>query len=93
MSARERDAALSAGVLAFAVLEWVKQRYDLPPIDLIEPVIGCVEHEPARDPDGNADRAPVEFDGKTLANHWTLLLATRGLRRLATLASTRSSFE
>lgn len=74
MSARERDAALSAGVLAFAVLEWVKQRYDLPPIDLID-----LSHE--RDPSKAA---------RLLRQHWAIgekpisnmikLLETKGVR-------------
>src|SRR6476659_4768753 len=40
-----------------------------PPVDWFEPGIGCVEHEPARHADGDADRAAVEFDCKTLVNH------------------------
>ena len=34
MTARERDAALSAGILAFEFLDWVKGRFDLPVPDL-----------------------------------------------------------
>ena len=74
MSARERDAALSAGVLAFAVLEWVKQRYDLPHIDLID-----LSHE--REPSKAA---------RLLRQHWGIgenpisnmikLLETKGVR-------------
>jgi Zn-dependent peptidase ImmA (M78 family)/plasmid maintenance system antidote protein VapI len=37
MTARERDAALAAGSLAFEVTDWVKARFNLPLPDLIEP--------------------------------------------------------
>jgi Zn-dependent peptidase ImmA (M78 family)/DNA-binding XRE family transcriptional regulator len=36
MSARERDAALAAGALAFLVSEWVERRFDLPAPALID---------------------------------------------------------
>ena len=36
MSAKERDAALAAGSLAFLLSDWVEQRFDLPEVDLIE---------------------------------------------------------
>jgi Zn-dependent peptidase ImmA (M78 family)/DNA-binding XRE family transcriptional regulator len=36
MSARERDAALAAGALAFLLSDWVNRRFDLPASDLID---------------------------------------------------------
>jgi Zn-dependent peptidase ImmA (M78 family)/DNA-binding XRE family transcriptional regulator len=36
MSAKERDAALAAGSLAFLLSDWVEQRFDLPKVDLID---------------------------------------------------------
>lgn len=43
MSARERDAALAAGSLAFAVADWVNERFNLPRPDILD-----LSHE--RDP-------------------------------------------
>src|SRR5579884_1351820 len=40
-----------------------------PPVHLAEPIVGGEEHESARHPDGDADRAPVELDGETLIDH------------------------
>jgi Zn-dependent peptidase ImmA (M78 family)/DNA-binding XRE family transcriptional regulator len=36
MAAKERDAALAAGALAFIFSDWVNQRFDLPPSDLLD---------------------------------------------------------
>jgi Zn-dependent peptidase ImmA (M78 family)/DNA-binding XRE family transcriptional regulator len=36
MSAKERDAALAAGSLAFLLSDWVEQRFNLPQVDLID---------------------------------------------------------
>lgn len=36
LAARERDAALAAGALAFAVDDWVRQRFELPATDLLD---------------------------------------------------------
>ena len=36
MTARERDAALSSGSLAYEISDWVDCRYDLPTADLLE---------------------------------------------------------
>ncbi len=36
MSAKERDAALSAGGMAFLVSDWVAERFNLPEIDLLD---------------------------------------------------------
>jgi Zn-dependent peptidase ImmA (M78 family)/DNA-binding XRE family transcriptional regulator len=36
ISAKERDAALSAGALAFIFSDWINQRFDLPPADLLD---------------------------------------------------------
>lgn len=36
MSAKERDAALAAGALAFIFADWVEERYNLPAIDIVE---------------------------------------------------------
>jgi hypothetical protein len=39
------------------------------PVDFLEPIVGGVKNEPARDPNGDADGAPVELDCETLRNH------------------------
>jgi Zn-dependent peptidase ImmA (M78 family)/DNA-binding XRE family transcriptional regulator len=36
MSAKERDAALAAGSLAFLLSDWVERQFDLPAVDLID---------------------------------------------------------
>jgi len=36
ISAKERDAALAAGTLAYIVSDWVEQRFDLPKPDLLD---------------------------------------------------------
>ena len=36
MSARERDAALAAGALAFMFSDWVDERFNLPALDIVE---------------------------------------------------------
>lgn len=56
MTAKERDAALSAGTLAFMLSDWVDARFNLPPIDLLD-----LGHE--SDPGGAA---------VTLRQHWGL---------------------
>src|SRR3546814_9447087 len=36
MSARERDAALAAGSLAYEVIDWVSERFTLPKADILD---------------------------------------------------------
>jgi transcriptional regulator with XRE-family HTH domain len=36
ISAKERDAALAAGSLAFTLSDWIEQRFDLPHVDVID---------------------------------------------------------
>ena len=74
MTARERDAALSAGSLAYELADWVRGRFNLPSADLID-----LSHE--RDPAGAA---------RTLRQYWAIgekpignmikLLETKGIR-------------
>ncbi|MND84871.1 helix-turn-helix protein [compost metagenome] len=56
MTARERDAALSAGSLAFEVVDWLNRNYQLPIQDLL---------------DFEQDRDPVSA-ARTLRQHWGL---------------------
>jgi Zn-dependent peptidase ImmA (M78 family)/transcriptional regulator with XRE-family HTH domain len=56
MTAKERDASLSSGSLAFMVSDWVSERFHLPELDL--PNLGC-----ETDPSGTA---------RSLRQHWGL---------------------
>lgn len=38
-------------------------------VDFVETVVGCIEHEAAGDPNGDADRSAIELDCKSLRNH------------------------
>ena len=56
MTARERDAALSAGSLAFEIADWMNKKYDLPETDLLD-----LGHE--QNPDSAA---------RILRQYWTI---------------------
>lgn len=74
MSARERDAALSAGIIAFELLDWVKGRFDLPEPDLID-----LGHE--RDPAKAARLVRQHWAmGEKPIGHMIKLLETKGIR-------------
>jgi Zn-dependent peptidase ImmA (M78 family)/DNA-binding XRE family transcriptional regulator len=74
MTARERDAAVAAGSLAYLVCDWVNARYQLPDAELLD-----LEHAP--EPAAAA---------RALRNHWSMgekpvgnmikLLETKGVR-------------
>src|SRR5690349_18235245 len=85
LSARDM-AAPSAGLLFQRTLDRAGAAEQLP-VHRVEPVVGCVEHESARHADGNADRAPVELDGKTLGNHLDSWLPAGGARVRACAAA------
>jgi Zn-dependent peptidase ImmA (M78 family) len=74
MSARERDAALSAGSLAFEVCDWVKSRFNLPEPDILD-----LGHE--RDP-MSAARMLRQYwlIGEKPIGHMIKLLETKGVR-------------
>ena len=84
MSARERDAALSAGALAYMLSDWISARFNLPTADLID---ASQERDPAR-----AARA--------LREHWSLgeqpvgdmirLLEAKGVRVFSLVENTRN---
>ncbi|MBB3144958.1 Zn-dependent peptidase ImmA (M78 family)/DNA-binding XRE family transcriptional regulator [Phyllobacterium trifolii] len=84
MTARERDAALSAGSLAYEVADWLNDRYQLPVPDLID-----LSHE--RSPSSAA---------RTLRQHWTIgekpignmikLLESKGIRVFSLAESTKN---
>lgn len=84
MSARERDAALAAGSLAFEVSDWVRARFNLPEADLLD-----LSHE--RDPATAA---------RTLRQHWGIgdrpiahmvkLLESKGVRVFSLAENTKN---
>ena len=84
MTARERDAALAAGSLAYEMTDWVRARFNLPLADLLD-----LSHE--RDPAGAA---------RTLRQYWAIgekpignmikLLETKGIRVFSLSENTRN---
>jgi Zn-dependent peptidase ImmA (M78 family) len=74
MTAAERDAALSAGVIAFELLDWVKSRFELPSPDL--PNLGDV-----RDPAQAARLVREHWGiGEKPIGHLIKLLESKGVR-------------
>jgi Zn-dependent peptidase ImmA (M78 family) len=84
MTARERDAALAAGSLAYEMTDWVRARFNLPPADLLD-----LSHE--RDSAGAA---------RSLRQYWAIgekpignmikLLETKGIRVFSLSENTRN---
>jgi len=84
MTARERDAALSAGSLAFELVDWVGKRFNLPTPDLLD-----LSHK--NDPEGAA---------QTLRQYWAIgqkpisnmikLLETKGVRVFSLAENTKN---
>jgi Zn-dependent peptidase ImmA (M78 family) len=84
MTARERDAALSAGSLAFELVDWVRKDFNLPDPDLLD-----LSHK--NDPEGAA---------QTLRQHWAIgqkpignmikLLETKGVRVFSLAENTKN---
>jgi Zn-dependent peptidase ImmA (M78 family) len=84
MTAREREAATSAGMLSYLVSDWVKSEFDLPPADLLD-----LSTEP--DPEAAA---------RTIRQHWAIgekpighmvrLLETKGIRVFSLAENTRN---
>jgi Zn-dependent peptidase ImmA (M78 family)/DNA-binding XRE family transcriptional regulator len=84
MSARERDAALAAGSLAFEMCDWVKAQFDLPVADF---------------PDFDGQRTPAEA-ARELRQHWGIgerpvrhmirLLESKGIRVFSLAENTKN---
>lgn len=84
MTARERDAAIAAGSLAYLLSDWVKDRFNLPQTDLLD-----LSYE--KDPDGAA---------RTLRQYWAIgekpignmikLLESKGVRIFSLSENTRN---
>jgi Zn-dependent peptidase ImmA (M78 family)/DNA-binding XRE family transcriptional regulator len=84
MTARERDAAIAAGSLAYLMSDWVKARFNLPTTDLLD--LGY-ESDP-------------QAAARTLRQHWAIgekpignvikLLETKGIRIFSLAENTKS---
>lgn len=84
MTARERDAALAAGELAYEMIDWIRQQFNLPTADLVD--LGQ-----ERDPAGAA---------RTLRQYWSIgerpignmvkLLETKGVRVFSLAENTKN---
>lgn len=84
MSARERDAALAAGSLAFEVSDWVKQKFDLPEADLLD-----LSQE--RDPAGAARMLRQYWSiGERPIGNMIKLLESKGVRVFSLSENTRN---
>ena len=74
MTARERDAAVSAGSLAYELSDWVKARFNLPHTDLLD-----LSHEP--NPSGAARMLRQYWSiGERPIGNMVKLLETKGVR-------------
>lgn len=84
MTARERDAAVAAGSLAYLVSDWIRGEYNLPPADLLD-----LGHE----------RHPATA-ARTLRNYWSMgekpvgnmvrLLESKGIRVFSLAENTKN---
>ena len=84
MSARERDAALAAGSLAFEMSAWVRERFVLPEPDLLD-----LSHE--RDPAGAARALRQHWAiGERPISHMIKLLETKGVRVFSLAENTKN---
>lgn len=85
MTARERDAAIAAGSLAYLLNDWVKAEFDLPPSQV--PALGHEQDDPAA-------------AARILRQHWSIgekpianmvkLLETKGIRVFSLAENTRN---
>lgn len=84
MSARERDAALSAGSLAFEICDWVKAKFNLPKPDILD-----LGHE--RDPMSAARMLRQYWSmGEKPIGHMIKLLETKGVRVFSLAENTKA---
>jgi Zn-dependent peptidase ImmA (M78 family) len=84
MSARERDAALAAGQLAFEMADWIRARFNLPLAGLLD-----LSHE--RDPAGAARMLRQYWEiGEKPISHMVKLLESKGVRVFSLAESTRT---
>jgi Zn-dependent peptidase ImmA (M78 family) len=84
MTARERDAALSAGSLAYELADWVRGHFNLPSADLLN-----LSHERAAAGAARALRQHWAIGEKPIAN-MIKLLETKGVRVFSLAENTRN---
>lgn len=85
MTAKERDAAISAGALAYLLSDWVAERFNLPDPDLID--LGHERHSPS-----SAARSLRQYWGlgeKPIGN-MLRLLESKGIRILSLSENTKN---
>ena len=74
MTAKERDAALSAGAIGYLLSDWVEERFNLPEVDLLD-----LRHE--REPDSAARSLRSYWGlGEKPINNVVKLLESKGVR-------------
>jgi Zn-dependent peptidase ImmA (M78 family) len=84
MTARERDAALSAGELAYELTDWVRDKFTLAPADLLDQ-----SHE--RDPVGAARMLRQHWGiGERPIAHMVKLLEAKGVRVFSLAENTKT---
>lgn len=84
MSARERDAALAAGSLAFEVMNWIKERFTLPDPDILD-----LGHE--RDPMSAARMLRQYWSiGEKPIGNMVKLLESKGVRVFSLAENTKN---
>jgi len=84
ITAKERDAALAAGVLAYLLSDWVAARFNLPEPDLID-----ASHE--RDPAAAARSLRQHWGlGEQPISHMVKLLEAKGVRVFSLVENTRN---
>ena len=84
MTARERDAALAAGSLAFEVMDWVQSRFTLPEPDILD-----LGHE--RDPSSAARMLRQHWAmGEKPVAHMIKLLESKGVRVFSLAEDTKN---
>lgn len=84
ISARERDAALAAGAIAFAIDDWVQDRFNLPAVDLTP-----MSFEP--DPPSAARSLRQHWGmGERPIQHITKLMESKGIRIFSLSENTKN---
>jgi Zn-dependent peptidase ImmA (M78 family) len=84
MTARERDAALSAGELAYEMADWVRARFNLPSADLLDL---SYEHDPAGAARALRQRWAI---GERPIGNMVKLLETKGVRVFSLAENTKN---
>jgi Zn-dependent peptidase ImmA (M78 family) len=84
MTARERDAALAAGELAYEMADWVREKFNLPTADLLDM---SYEHDPAAAARTLRQRWAI---GERPIGNMVKLLETKGVRVFSLAENTKN---